>query len=137
MIKMRSLVIAILLLICVACKTTTKTIEVPVETIKTEYITQQTFDSVFIHDSIDKYVSGDTLIMYKYKYIYKYLNRVDTLVKIDSIPYTVTVESVTVKEVNHIKGYQYILMCLGSIFILLVAYRIYKYINSKITTKSK
>jgi hypothetical protein len=130
----RSLLIALLLLLCVACKTTTKTIEVPIETVRTEYITQKSFDSVYIHDSIDKFISGDTLIMYKYKYIYKYLNRVDTLVKTDSIPYTITVESV--KEVNHIKGYQSILMYLGFIFILLVVYRIYKYIKSKITNKT-
>ena len=74
------LLIIIILLIATAC-TTTRYIEtpVPIETIKTEYITQIKEDSIYIHDSIDRYISGDTVYQYKYKYIYKFLNTKDTI----------------------------------------------------------
>lgn len=73
-------ILIIILLIATAC-TTTRYIEtpVPIETIKTEYITQLKEDSIYIHDSIDRYISGDTVYQYKYKYIYKFLNTKDTI----------------------------------------------------------
>lgn len=91
---MRSLLIVILVFIFTSC-TTTKYIDrpVPVETVRTEYINQLYRDSVFIHDSIDRYISGDTVYQYKYKYIYKYLNRTDTLVKTDSIEVPVEIKT--------------------------------------------
>lgn len=103
---MRSLLIAILLFICVSC-TTTKYIDklVPVETVRTEYVNQLYRDSVFVHDSIDRYIFGDTVYQYRYKYIYKYLNRTDTVVKIDSIEVPVEVKVIEVKEVNKIRWY--------------------------------
>lgn len=86
---MRVLLIVIMLFICIGCRTITKEVmvEVPVEVekVKVEYINKLYKDSVFIHDSIDRFVSGDTVYQYKYKYIYKYLNRTDTVHKIDSI----------------------------------------------------
>ena len=103
---MRSLLIAILVFICASC-TTTKYVDkpVPVETVRTEYVNQLYRDSIFIHDSIDRYIKGDTVYQLKYKYIYKYLNRTDTIVKTDSIELPVEVKTVEVKEVNKIKGY--------------------------------
>jgi len=91
---MRSLLIVILVFIFTSC-TTTKYIDrpVPVETVRTEYINQLYRDSVFIHDSIDRYISGDTVYQYKYKYIYKYLNRTDTLVKTDSIEVPIEIKT--------------------------------------------
>lgn len=83
---MRVLLIAMLLFIISAC-TATKYVEVPVEIekVKTEYINQYYKDSIFVHDSIDRYISGDTVYLNKYKYIYKYQNRTDTVCKTDSI----------------------------------------------------
>ena len=97
---MRSLLIAILIFICASC-TTTKYVDrpVPVETVRTEYVNQLYRDSVFVHDSIDRYVSGDTVYQYKYKYIYKYLNRTDTVVKTDSIQVPVEIKTTEIKEV--------------------------------------
>ena len=120
---MRSLLIAILVFICASC-TTTKYVDkpVPVETVRTEYINQLYRDSIFIHDSIDRYIKGDTVYQLKYKYIYKYLNRTDTIVKTDSIEVPVEVKTVEVKEVNKIKGYQSFLMYLGFGFILILLY---------------
>lgn len=103
---MRSLLIAILIFICASC-TTTKYVDrpVPVETVRTEYVNQLYRDSVFVHDSIDRYVQGDTVYQYKCRYIYKYLNKTDTIVKIDSIEVPVKVKTVEVKEVNKIRWY--------------------------------
>lgn len=83
---MRLLLIAMFLFIITAC-TSTKYVEVPVEieTVRTEYINKLYKDSIFIHDSIDRYISGDTVYQLKYQYIYKYMNRTDTVCKTDSI----------------------------------------------------
>lgn len=125
---MRSLLIAILIFICASC-TTTKYVDRPVlvETIRTEYVNQLYRDSVFVHDSIDRYVQGDTVYQYKYKYIYKYLNRTDTVVKTDSIEVPVEIKTTEVKEVNKIKGYQSFLMYFGLGFILILLYKAIKF----------
>lgn len=103
---MRLLPIIMLLFIISAC-TTTKYVEVPVEieTVRTEYINKLYKDSIFVHDSIDRYISGDTVYLNKYKYVYKYMNRTDTVCKTDSIQVPVEIKTTEVKEVNHIKWY--------------------------------
>ena len=66
-----------------------------VETVKTEYRVRDSIrhDSVYQQDSVYVTVKGDTVYEYKYKYLYKYqyINRMDTLMKTDSIqiPYPV------------------------------------------------
>lgn len=79
--------------ICFAgCRTTQY---VPVETIKTEYKTRDSIrhDSIYQRDSIYVIDRGDTVYTYKDRYLYKYLylNRIDTVIKTDSIqiPYPV------------------------------------------------
>ena len=128
---MRSLLIAILIFIGVSC-TTTKYVDrlVPVETVRTEYVNQLYNDSIFVHDSIDRFISGDTVYQYKYKYIYKYFNRTDTVVKTDSIEVPVEIKTTEVKEVNRIKGYQSFLMCFGFVFILILVYKVIKFIKT-------
>mgnify|MGYP007025925025 FL=1 len=128
---MRSLLIAILIFIVVSC-TTTKYVDRPVlvETVRTEYVNQLYKDSIFVHDSIDRFISGDTVHQYKYKYIYKYFNRTDTVVKTDSIEVPVEVKTTEVKEVNRIKGYQSFLMCFGFVFILILVYKVIKFIKT-------
>ena len=119
------LLIIIILLIATAC-TTTRYIEtpVPIETIKTEYITQIKEDSIYIHDSIDRYTSGDTVYQYKYKYIYKFLNTKDTIQQIDTIQ--IPIEVTQIREVNKLKWYQSTLMYLGLAFLIVVSYKIVK-----------
>ena len=60
---------------------------IPVETVRTEYKVRDSIrvDSIYTQDSIYVLVKGDTV------YQYKYLNRTDTMIKIDSvqIPYPV------------------------------------------------
>lgn len=124
---MRGLLIAILLFICAAC-TTTKYIEkevpVEIEKVRTEYINQLYRDSVFVHDSIDRYISGDTVYLNKYKYIYKYKNRTDTVIQNDTIQVPVEIKTTEIKEVEKkLKGYQSFLMYFGFGFILILLYK--------------
>lgn len=118
---MRKLLFIIpLLILLVACGTTTKVIEIPVETVKTEYIYNGKVDSITIRDSVDRWINGDTVTIYKEHTEYKYLLRTDTIVRTDSIPKIVTVETVKEVEVNHIYWYQKTLMWLGGILSLLL-----------------
>lgn len=52
----------------VAC---TRTLYVPVESIRTEYRDLYLRDSLYIHDSVYVYVNGDTVKEYLYRYIYR------------------------------------------------------------------
>jgi uncharacterized protein YbcV (DUF1398 family) len=61
---MRKLLLIIMLFAIASC-TTTKYIEVPIETIKTEYAVKNVSDTTIIRDSIDRYVAGDTVYIYK------------------------------------------------------------------------
>lgn len=112
-------VIASFILLLCSC-TTTKVVEVPVETVRTEYVHNTKVDSVFVKDSIDRWMKGDTLYIYKEHTKYKYLDRVDTVVRVDSIPKIVKIETVKEVEVNHIKWYQKILMWIGGIMSLIL-----------------
>lgn len=113
--------------ILVSCKTVTKTIEVPVETIKKEYINNIKTDSIIIRDSIDRYISGDTVFIYKEKTKYKYLTSTDTIIKVDSVPKIITLKETREVEVNHIYWYQKILMWFGVIAMgIILIYLLYK-----------
>lgn len=96
-----------------SCKTPTKIVEVPIETIKKEYITNIKIDSIYIKDSIDRWQKGDTLYITKWYTKFKYINKVDTIIKTDSIPKIITVEKKV--EVNHIYWWQNTLMWAGGI----------------------
>ena len=126
---MKKLVFVMLaILMLSACKTTTKIVEVPVEVVKKEYIHDTKIDSVYIRDSVDRWQKGDTLYITKWYTKFKYINKVDTIVKTDSIPKIVSV--VKEVEVNHIYWYQKLLMWLGGITIVLliivITYRVKK-----------
>lgn len=112
-------VIVIFILLMCSCSTT-KLVEVPVEKIRTEYIHDTKIDSVFVKDSVDRWLKGDTLYIYKEHTKFKYLDRVDTVVRVDSIPKIVKIETVKEVEVNHIKWYQKILMWIGGIMSLIL-----------------
>ena len=124
--KLVFIMLAILMLS--ACRTTTKIVEVPVEVIKKEYIHDTKIDSVYIRDSVDRWQKGDTLYITKWHTKFKYINKVDTIVKTDSIPKIVSVEKKV--EVNHIYWWQKLLMWLGGITIVLliivITYRVKK-----------
>lgn len=111
---------AILIMFMCSC-TTTKFVEVPVEKTKTEYIHDIRTDSVFVKDSVDRWLKGDTLYIYKERIKFKYVNKTDTVCKTDTITKVVKVDVVKEVEVNHIYWYQKALMWAGGIAVLLLA----------------
>lgn len=125
---MRKLLFIIPILILLAsCSAQKQIIEVPVETVRTEYIHDTKIDSVYVRDSIDRWRNGDTVFIYKEHTKYKYLNKVDTIVRVDTIPKIIKVETVKEVEVNHIKWYQEALMWIGGVVsLILTGYIIYK-----------
>lgn len=90
---MKRIIYAILLALVICSCTSVK--YVPVETVRTEYKTRDSIrhDSIYQRDSVFYMVKGDTVYKYKEKYLYKYLfiNKTDTVLKIDSVqvPYPV------------------------------------------------
>lgn len=120
---MRGILIIIFVFLCISCSTVKYVDrEVPIETVRTEYINQLYRDSIFVHDSIDRYISGDTVYQYKYRYIYKYLYRTDTVVKTDSIEVPIEVKTTEIKEVNKLRWYQSALMWAGGLALLVLSF---------------
>ena len=120
---MKKLLLVLFMLFIISCSTT-KIVEVPVEKVHTEYINKIQYDSVYIKDSIDKFIKGDTIFIYKQNTKYRYIHKVDTFTKIDSVPYPVKYE--TIVEVNKLKWYQEWLMLLGIVLILYIGLMIIK-----------
>lgn len=116
------------LIFLISCSPQKQIVEVPVEIVKTEYVYNTIVDSVYERDSVDRWIKGDTVFIYKEHTKYKYLNSTDTVIKIDSIPKIVKIETVKEVEVNHIRWYQKALMWIGGITsIILISYIIYKF----------
>ena len=69
---------------------------IPIETVKHDsiYISKVLHDSIYQRDSIYVDRKGDTVLIYKDRYLYKYKNLVDTMyvIRIDSIQVPVPVE---------------------------------------------
>lgn len=134
---MRKLLGIVLLLIILMCSCNSlrrvQEVPVPVETIKTEYINKVEYDSIFVHDSIDRVVNGDSVIIYKEhtKYIYKFLR--DTIIQRDTIPTIINTETITEVEVNRLKWYQKLLMWLGvASFLGITVFTTYKVAKLKL-----
>lgn len=124
---MRRILVILPLLFIVSCITQKELVEVPVEIIKTEYIHDTRVDSIYERDSIDRWIKGDTVFVYKEHTKYKYLKETDTVVRRDTVPKVVKIETVKEVEVNHIKWYQEALMWLGGVAaLLLTIYLIFK-----------
>ena len=127
--------IVITILLFSACRTITKTIEVPVEipveVVKKEYIHDTKIDSIYIRDSIDRWQKGDTLYITKWHTKFKYINKVDTIVKTDSIPKIVSV--VKEVEVNHIYWWQKTLIYIGFLVVIIllsiIGFKLYKLVR--------
>ena len=91
---MKTLVYILIILLTSAICSCRSVQYVPVESVKVDsvYLSKVMRDSVYIKDSV-LIVKGDTIREYRYKYIYKYKDRVDTVYseKVDSIrvPYPV------------------------------------------------
>lgn len=111
----------------VSCKTTTKIVEIPVETIKTKYIEQIKYDSIYSKDSIYIMQKGDTIYNNKVQYIYKYKCIRDTINIRDTIPTVVTVKDV--QYINQLYSWQKLLIIVGIGFILYLITKLIFYIK--------
>lgn len=109
--------ILIMLLLLSSCKTI-KYVEVPVETVKVEYINK--YDSIYVKDSVFHEIKTIKDTVFDIKNVYHKLieTRVDTFKSIDTIPVIIK-EEIPV-EVNKIKGYQKVLMYGGGFLFLLL-----------------
>ena len=125
---LKTLFLLLFLTTIISC-TTTKIVEVPVETIKTEYIEQVKYDSIYSKDSIYIMQKGDTIYNNKVQYIYKYKYLRDTINITDTIPKIVTVKDT--QYVNQLYTWQKLLIVIGIGFILYWIIKVVIYIKSK------
>lgn len=120
---MKNLLIVLCILLFLSCSSI-RTIEVPVETIKKEYIYDTKIDSIIIRDSIDRWYRNDTTYIYKEKVRFKYKTRIDTIIRTDTIPKILTIEKEV--KVNNVHWYQKFLMWIGSLSLVLLMLYLYK-----------
>ena len=125
---LKTLFLLLFLTTIISC-TTTKVVEVPVETIKTEYIEQVKYDSIYSKDSIYIMQKGDTIYNNKVQYLYKYKYLRDTINITDTIPKIVTVKDT--QYINQLYTWQKILIVIGIGFILYWIIKLIIYIKSK------
>ena len=125
---LKTLFLLLFLTTIVSC-TTTKIVEVPIETIKTEYIEQVKYDSIYSKDSIYIMQKGDTIYNNKIQYLYKYKYLRDTINITDTIPKIVTVKDT--QYINQLYTWQKLLIVIGIGFILYWIIKLVIYIKSK------
>ena len=94
------LFILLLLLLFAGCKS--KTVYVPVESVRTEYRDRLQRDSVHLYDSVFLKVKGDTVFLNKYRYLYKDKIRHDSIHIHDTIrvPYPVKGDTEYISQVK-------------------------------------
>lgn len=107
---LKTIFLLLFLTTIISC-TTTKIVEVPIETIKTEYIEQIKYDSIYSKDSIYIIQKGDTIYNNKIEYLYKYKYLRDTVNVTDTIPKIVTIKDV--QYINQLYTWQKILIVIG------------------------
>ena len=125
---LKTLFLLLFLTTIISC-TTTKIVEVPIETIKTEYIEQVKYDSIYSKDSIYIIQKGDTIYNNKVQYLYKYKYLRDTINITDTIPKIITVKDT--QYINQLYTWQKILIVIGIGFILYWIIKLVIYIKSK------
>ena len=125
---LKTLFLLLFLTTIISC-TTTKVVEVPVEVIKTEYIEQVKYDSIYSKDSIYIMQKGDTIYNNKVQYLYKYKYLRDTINITDTIPKIVTVKDT--QYVNQLYTWQKLLIVIGIGFILYWIIKLIIYIKNK------
>ena len=124
----KTIFVLLFLTTIISC-TTTKIVEVPIETIKTEYIEQVKYDSIYSKDSIYIMQKGDTIYNNKVQYLYKYKYLRDTINITDTIPKIVTVKDT--QYINQLYTWQKLLIVIGIGFILYWIIKLVIYIKSK------
>lgn len=127
---MRTLVYILIILLTTAICSCRSVQYVPVESVKVDsvYLSKVMRDSVYIKDSV-LIVKGDTIREYRYKYIYKYKDIVDTVYseKVDSIrvPYPVEAQLTKWQKFKQIVG-GFAIAAIIIIILIVVGWFIYK-----------
>ena len=99
-------------------------IEVPITNTKIEYRDRFLHDSIYIYDSIFTLIKEDTVYIYRNKETNHLINKIDTIVKIDTIKVpveitkTVTKTETQIKEINKLYWWQKIFIYLGLILFI-------------------
>lgn len=114
----------IFIIIFISSCTNTKYIEVPVETIKNNYMNTIQKDTVIIKDSVDRWLKGDTIWITKYKYVYKTQHIYDTIIKTDTVSKIVYIDKIV--TINELKDYQKILIYIGIFSVIFTIFVLYK-----------
>lgn len=117
------LFISILILIITGCN---RTIYVPVESVRSEFIDKLKSDSIYLHDSVFIRMKGDTIWYEKYRYKYKDRIVADSIFSNDTIriPYPV----LEIKEVNRLNSFQsFQIWCGRILMIILLGWLVIKY----------
>lgn len=111
-------IMALLMLVFALSGCRTRTVFIPVESVRTEYKDRLLRDSVHLYDSVLVKMRGDTIWLEKYKYLYRDKLLRDSVFVNDTIrvPYPVEVET----EVNHMSSFQSFQIWCGRILLLLV-----------------
>ena len=117
----RYLCLLAILSLFAGCKS--KTVLVPVEKVKIEYMDRMRVDSVYNRDTVSIYERGDTVYFHTIKWRERFKFDTVSVVRVDSIPYPVEV----VTEVNKLTRWQrWRLNALNIISIIIVAYIVIK-----------
>ena len=95
---MKKIILLAISFFLVGCKTTEKIIEVPVETVKTEYKDVYHYDSIYLKENVYVYQKGDTVFRDStyIKYVEKQIH--DTLITHDTIPQIINTETTKIVE---------------------------------------
>lgn len=117
---MKNILYVLLFFILISCSPQKQIVEVPVEVVKTEYVHNNTIDSIYIVDSVDRYTRNDTQFIYKNHIEYKQILKKDSIIKVDTVPKIIEVKTIEKVEVNNIKWYQKALMFIGGISALIL-----------------
>lgn len=102
----------------------TRYIEVPVETVKDNYITKIQKDTLIVRDSVDRWLKNDTVFIEKYKYLYKTIHKIDTFYKVDTVANIIYKDKII--TVNELKDWQKVFLYIGIFSTVLIVIMIVK-----------
>lgn len=89
----------------------TKTVYIPVESVRTEYQDRYLRDSVYVHDSTYIREKGDSVLIDRWHTLYREVLKVDSFLRTDSIQVPYPVDKIV--EVNKLYWFQKMLIWIG------------------------
>lgn len=101
---------------------------VPIEYVQHERVIGS--DTVFVQDSLYEFITyrNDTVFQFKDRYHTIYEHKIDTIMRVDSIPVIKEIEKIVEVE-RPVRWYEKFLMWSGVIFVLILIKKIYKMIK--------